>query len=406
MLRIKIIPMMRVSMSRLHSVFVGFVFCFIFVGCSEINPKLADTLTEKTEPQVVTAQGQSKIVDGALLQARTQAIQAAIHNASKQIKQGHSSSLVGNTKVVDEWQQEGIYQVQVLSVVSENEFCHSPYRKRIVATAFPAVKSGQISANESQDLYAGIPREINNLLMQSGDFIGTNKTTTLLYEKPNQAPELLPLDNYGGSYLQDLASESQSQFVLSGVIRSFAVENTEYVRGAGVLSQVKSAFRDVAARRGITLDVYVHDGYSSALLFQHRYSDTILGDVWIPNGYAVGSQRFQLTSAGNKITELIHMASQDIRRIFGCYPFTARILKVNKDHVVIAAGSRDKIQRGDSLVVYAADATSQQLGLADSHKTPIGMLKIESVNANYSVGKLEVPLNIRKIREGDWVKSW
>ncbi len=385
------------------------IFLFsLLSACTQIQPDLAPQIIQSSpEPQVITAEGQALIQHGSLLEARTQAIQLAINNAARQLNLPNGSkSLVGNTKVVDEWQQEGIYNVQILTVVSENDYCHSPFRKRIVATGFPVVKPDQISSNESQDLYAGIPREINNLLMQSGDFIGVNRTTTSLYSQPQLAPELLPLDNYGGSYLLDLAIENQAQFVLSGVIRNFAVENTEYVRGAGVLSHVKSAFRDVAARRGVTLDVYLHDGYSGALLFQHRYADTILGDVWIPNGYAVGSERFQLTSAGNKITDLIHMASDDIRRIFGCYPFTARILKVNRDNIIIAAGSRDKVQTGDTLVVYAADQTSQQLGMADSHKSPIGMVNIINVNADFSVGKLEIPHNIRKIRVGDWVKSW
>ncbi len=385
--------------------------CFLLLlqGCStnvfkQPNPAGDESVSEL---QVITSEGQAVIARGAILQARRQAIQAAINNAAAQKGVNTTSRmLVSNTKVVDEWQRGDVYHVQILSMVSENQFCHSPYKKRVVATAFPLVTSGQISGNESQDLYSGIPREMMNQLMETGDFIGRNKTRTVLYSRPDMAPEIVPEDQYNGSSIINIATETGSQFVLSGVIRDFEVESTEYVRGAGILAQIKSAVRDVVARRGITLDVYVHDGYSGALLFQHRYSDSILGDVWIPAGYSVGSERFNATSAGNKINNIIQMASQDIRRVFGCYPFTARVVKVDDDQIVIAAGSQDKLKPGDTLIVYNSSLVTHGLGQSGTNKAPLGMLKISEVSPLYSTATLEVPVDIRKIRVGDWVKSW
>jgi flagellar assembly FlgT-like protein len=385
--------------------------CLLQVSCSGNNNKTetdaADSVTVESDNAVVSATGQAVIINGAVLEARRNAIQNAIESAmAKTSRVGSDVSLVANTKIVDEWQEQGRYLVQVLSVVTEGDFCKSPYRKRIVATAFPAVTSGQIAGTESQDLYGGIPREINNLLMESGDFIGRNQTDISLYSRPDQAPEIARSDAYSGSSIINIARQNDAQFVLSGVIRDFEVESTEYIRGAGFLAQIKSAFRDVVARRGITLDIYVHDGYTGALLFQHRYSDSILGDVWIPNGYSVGSERFNSTSAGNKINAIIRMASDDIRRIFGCYPFMARVVKVDSGGVVIAAGTQDKVRRGDNLVIYAASKATSGLGIPETNKEAIGMIKIDSVNAGYAVGKLEVPIGIRRVRVGDWVKSW
>ncbi len=385
-----------------------FGFCLLLQGCASVTGS-SGTANKESSPaaRVLSAEGQAAITEGAILQARRQAIQTAIRNAAAQA--GHNTTtqaLISNTKVVDEWQEDKVYHVQILAVLSETQLCNAPYRKRIVATAFPIVTSGQISGNESQDLYGGIPREINNLLMQSGDFIGRNKTDTSLYSRPDLAPEIMQADDYFGSSIVNVASEAESQFVLSGVIRDFEVESTEYVRGAGILAQIKSSFREVIARRGVTIDVYVHDGLTGALLFQHRYSDSILGDVWIPNGYSVGSERFRSTPAGNKISGIIEMASEDIRRLFGCYPFAARVVKVDNDRIVVAAGSQDKIESGDNFVVYAANTVTHGLGQTGGDKEPIGMVKIESVNAGFSVGKLEVPLTVRRVRVGDWIKSW
>ncbi|WP_305907361.1 flagella assembly protein FlgT middle domain-containing protein [Methylomarinum sp. Ch1-1] len=377
-------------------------------GCASTTPgsSAVSGNDDQSKAKVFSAEGQAAIVDSDVFQARRQAIQTAINNVAAQAGHGNVDVLTSNTKVVDEWREGRAYHVQVLAKLSENQACQAPYRKRIVATAFPIVTSGQISGNESQDIYGGIPREINNLLLESGDFIARNKTDISLYSRPDLAPEIMRADDYFGSSIINVARQAEAQFVLSGVIRDFEVESGEYIRGAGVFAQIKSAFREVVARRGITLDVYVHDGFSGALLFQHRYSDSILGDVWIPSGYSVGSERFKSTPAGNKITAIIEMASEDIRRLFSCYPFAARVVKVDNDRIVIAAGSQDKIQRGDNLVVYAADSATHGLGVSGTNKESIGMVKIDSVNAAFAVGRLAPPLTIRKVRVGDWVKSW
>ena len=375
-------------------------------GCAGLTQQSDQQPVEK-QAKVVTTEGQAVIQKGALIEARVQAIQVAIRKAvSLGGVEQNPSHLVANTKVVDEWQENGRYHVQIVTVISNDAFCQPPYKKRIVATAFPLVTTGQISGNESQDLYSGIPREIMNQLMESGDFIGRNQTRTVLYSRPDLAPEIVSDSDYGDSTILDLARQNNSQFVLSGVIRDFEVESTEYVRGAGILAQIKSAVRDVVARRGITIDIYVHDGLSGSLLFQHRYSDSILGDVWIPSGYAVGSERFKATPAGQKISQIIQSASDDIRRVFGCYPFTARVVKIENNQVVIAAGAQDKLKPGDTLVVYAGSRLMQGLGQPGSQKEPIGLLKLESINAMFASGRMEIPIKIRKVKAGDWVKSW
>jgi len=388
---------------------VIFLSFLLLQACANNSPDKAtlNAETVKQDARVLTAEGQAVITRGQMLLARRKAVESAIKHAALQA--GHKTTtnlLIGSTKVVDEWREGNVYHVQVLALLSEAPFCKAPYKKRIVATAFPAVTSGQISGNESQDLYSGIPREITNLLMESGDFTGYNKTNIVLYSRPGVAPEIISESDYGSSSIIDIAREAGAQFVLSGVIRDFAFESTEYVRGAGILAQIKAAARDVIARRGVTLDVYIHDGFSGALLFQHRYSDSILGDVWIPSGYSVGSERFNATPAGNKMNTIIHLVSQDIRRVFGCYPFSARVVKVENDHIVIAAGSQDKLKRGDKLVVYTASAETQELGLTGTNKEPVGMLEIDNVNVMFSTGTLDAPSSIRKVRVGDWVKNW
>jgi len=352
--------------------------------------------------RAITVEGQAPIKKGAKLLARKQAFRSAIRNVSIEAGSLYSSeAILGSTKVVDEWIVDNTYHLQVLAVLSEGQVCNSPYRKRIVATGFPGVVSGQISANETQDLYSGIPREMMNILMESGGFIGKNETHTILYSRPDMAPEIIDESGYQDSIVIQMAQEYGAQFVLSGVIRDFEVESTEYIRGAGFFSQAKAMMRDFVARRGVSIDVYVHDGLSGALLFQHRYTDTVVGDVWIPTGYTVGSERFKATPSGHKISKLIQLASKDIGHLFSCYPFSSTVLKVENNKVYIAANAQDKLRPGDNLVVYAV-----KRGAAMQANELIGVINIQDVQAGFSVGEMELTSDLRKIKPGDLVKSW
>ena len=390
-------------MSTMKLMFKVFFFSSLFFiqSCAKPTSEVSG-FDERAVNQAITVQGQANIKHGAKLLARKQAFQDAIRNAS--IEAGgkiSSETLLGSTKVVDEWIADDIYYLQVLSVISEGQICNSPYRKKIVATGFPIATSGQVNGNETQDLYSGIPREIMNILMESGDFIGQNETHTVMYSRPDMAPEILESSGYQDSVVIQMAQEHGAQFVLSGVIRDLEVESTEYVRGAGFFAQMKSLMRDFMARRGVGIDVYVHDGLTGALAFQHRYTDTVIGDVWVPSGYTVGSERFKATPTGHKISKIIQLASKDIRQLFACYPFSAKVIKVENKNIYISAGAQDKLKRGDSLAVYA---TNSNEGMQE--KRLIGVVNIRDVQANFSVGEMEIISDARKIKAGDFVKSW
>ncbi len=350
-----------------------------------------------------TVQGSAPIIAGDVAQARQAAIDDAIGNASATLRENNASStLISNIKVVDEWRDGDVYHVQAVSVLSDKQVCASPYRKKLVATAFPSMTPDQIAGTESQDLYSGIPREIGNRLMESGDFIVRNLTHHFLYDRPELAPELPANAGLPNATILNIARQYDAQFVLSGVIRDFKIESTDYVRGSGVMAQFKWAMRDVMARRGIGIDVFVHDGYTGALLFQRRYTDSILGDVTLPSGYTVGSERFESTPAGHKISEIIHQASDDIRQLFGCYPFSARVTRVdNGKHIVIAAGAQDKIKIGDRLKVYSAGFShSAGMGFSDE----LGVMIITEVGPTMATGNLEGQGGV--VRPGDWVRSY
>ncbi len=393
--------------SRITAILLGLGLALILSGCSSLESQTSDQDATLNLPQqrVITAQGEAPVTPGAEMLARKQALQSALRHIAVQAGAGLTqTTLMGSTKIVDEWRDEGIYRVQVLATLTtgdNGESCHSPFRKNVLATGFPIVTSGQISANESQDLYSGIPREINNLVLESGEFNGVNETHAVLYDSPDMAPQITQTSGYYDSLIVQMAQQHGAQFVLSGVIRDLEIESTQYTRGAGALAGIKSMMRDLISRRGVGLDVYIHDGLTGALVFQHRYSDSVVGDVWIPSGYTVGSERFRATPTGQKITEMIHQAAQDIRQLLSCYPLTTQVIRVDGENVFLAAGAQAKLRPGDSLVIYAKNHLS---GIKLEQE--IGIIKLTQVQSDFSVGRMEVLSDVRQIRPGDLARSW
>lgn len=397
--------------------------CLLTQSCAAVQPQA------NPDVKVVTAEGQAAINKSAPLLAKKQALQDAIRQASMQGSVNvHSQTLidqnnvsidavsmrtaaaVNNTKILKEWTTDNIYHVIAMVELSADNSCSPHYRKRIIATGFPLAKPEQLSAHETQDLYTGIPRELNNLLMESGNFITSSSANINLYPRPDLAPELQDRTAYRPSKLMQIAASNGVQFVLSGVIRDLDVESTEYTSGAGPLAFARSLAREVIGRRGIGIDVYVHDGFTGALIFQQRYVDTVIGDVWIPSSYTVGSERFNTTSTGEKITQIIEQASTDINQALSCYPFTTRIIEVKDNQVFIDAGAQERLNIGDQLVVYTS--TGEDLNLdggmsfVGRDKQPAGVLTIINITPRYAIGRLEVPARELGIRVGDWVKSW
>lgn len=375
----------------------------LLTACAAEKEPIPDIQTTLTS-QSASTHGQAVIGDTGLERARQAAINDAIFNLSAQLKQSGATTQSADIKIVDEWQQDGSFHVQAVAVLDDKaQECRPTYRKRLLATAFPAMNTEQISGADSQDLYSGIPREIGNRLMEGGDFIVRNLSNVSLYQNPKLAPEVTRPDlSSGPPVLQVLAKQQNVQFILAGVIRDFKIESGEYVRGSGILAFLKSSVRDFVARRSIGIDVYVYDGFTGAVLFQQRYSDSILGDVSLPAGYSVGSDRFLATPAGHKISKIIAQATTDIQQFLACYPLAVRVAEVDQRRIVIAAGAQDKIRIGDKFMLYrAAEPASSGLGF----NQPSGILVIREVGASMAAGQLEGEFSSGLIRAGDWARS-
>jgi len=150
-------------------------------------------------------------------------------------------------------------------------------------------------------------------------------------------------------------------------------------------------------------DLPAHYSFSSVMF------DDVMGDVWIPETYTVGSERFNATSTGEKIAEIIDQASRDIRESLSRYPLVTRIIEIKDDDVFIDAGEQENLDIGDELEVYSAtgDHFNLDAGVSFMGKDhePAGVLTIRNITPRYAIGSLEDPASELGVKVGDWVKS-
>jgi hypothetical protein len=66
-----------------------------------------------------------------------------------------------------------------------------------------------------------------------------------------------------------------------------------------------------------------------------------LAYIRIPKDVMVGSEAFNNTDTGNKITKIINQSVKDIQESLNCYPFYTRILKIEDNKIFIDAGAQE-----------------------------------------------------------------
>lgn len=393
-------------------------FKVIIVGLILSVPACA-TAPVQTMPkpmQPIITEGQANIINGSVALAKKQALQAAVLKASSQaatpvpiqqdVVSRRSPKNSTHTQILDERVAGNVVKVRAKTTVVPNASCSPMLRKSLVVTAFPLTQSAQIAAAESNDLYRGIPRELNKLLSESPGFIGHDATQIALNAQPqsvidslNQAVDVMALAKAHGA-----------QLVLSGAIADMQIESGDYMAGSGPMGMAKSVLHDIWSKRSMGLEVLVQDGLTGATLLKQSYQAIAEGDVWLPANMVVGSAGFKATASGAKIMGLIQRASEDIQHALNCYPFAARITQIDGDSITIEAGSDAKLQVGDQLVVYAEGKKNARPtrggGYAAYDRQPVGMMTLNAIRAQYAIGYLDVSSVKVGLKVGDWAKSW
>ncbi len=363
------------------------------------------------------AQGADNYVGTAAIDAEiAQARQAALADAEAQAAEQEGMQIRSDTtqegdqitlhtgptprlRVIEEWRDGDLYHVRA-ERDGANGGCGPQYRKRIAATAFPLLHPDQVYSNGIHGFEVGIPHELLHRLAASGNFLSRGVEAITLYDANALAPEGISQGSYGRSRLLEHADRVGADLILSGVVRDLGLEVSRF--------QLPYVGRIGSSDRRVEIDLFIHDGHTGALLLRHHYAEEASGEVMLDRQIPFASAAFYRTDLGHSFDAIFDRAVQEVQERLHCLPFTARVLRVSGDEVVIDAGADTRIQVGDELIAHATrrdqlfDSGARSRG---PEREPQGSVQVVDVQADYSVAQLNGATALNRLQAGDLVST-
>ncbi|CAN5797366.1 hypothetical protein BH11PSE12_BH11PSE12_02780 [soil metagenome] len=266
------------------------------------------------------------------------------------------------------------------------------FRKKIVATAFAVNQPSQVA--DIDDIAQGFPRELISSLEKSRQFVTRHSPHLLSFTYQQEAP--------GIKLIQQVAAENDSQFVIAGEIRN-----------AGQRIEKKYFGLWETRKRHIEIAFAIYDGQSGSLLSRHQLQRQAEDQASVGRNKPFGSAVFFATGYGQVIASLLEEATQLIAQDLAPFPVMAKIIKVNKNQIVLDTGATSAIATGDLATVVVAgnnlplsglQAYQSRPTLYGNAQTSLGKATIVQVQYLFSVAELAADIRPGDVNVGDFVR--
>jgi hypothetical protein len=377
---------------------------------------------------VVEVEGQAPIT-GAVNHARQQALEDAMRQASlraeahvvstqlmsKGAMQQDDISLksqakVKNVEVLWEDSRNGIYSVAIRADVKPVQMCQSQgnnLRKAVAITGFGLVSPKQTSLGQLHNIEQDLARVFINTLNDSGQMHALDASHIGLYAKPAYAPSSQNQQSHLTTSMT-LAQNLGAQYIVSGIVRGLdtlstvadkAIEEDSWLSLVGLASE--------PAQRQFVMDVFVHDGFSGALIFSNSYSTQGKWNLDRMANVRFASPAFWQSQYGGAVRNLLAGAIDDVAMSLRCQPFMAKIIKTEGKRLHIEALAGAGIRPGDKFSIYRS-GTFYNLDLEPRIELTNTDMKatVMQVQPQFIVADLAMSAQQLSIQRDDIVIAW
>ena len=372
----------------------------------------------------IDAVGEAVIYDNDIADARYRATQQAIKQAvlesgsrvkvSDEMTNGEvtsnvairSSGRVQRAKILSEEQNGNFLKVVARIEVTEDSQCStgptSYYRKTVGVTGFELQVPQQAQLGAINNIARELPKHLADEINKQGYLKALTATNIAIYPDLINAPSST---NYDGSLtnLTRISEQLGVQYIISGVIRDIG---ELYQRRPNDKTNTE-ALPNEDKERNFVVDIYLYDGFSGALLFEHRYSEIGKWDIADNRRVGFGSAKFWTINYGKVVQQALKESALDTSEQLRCQPFIANIFRTEGNRIHIAAGSIAGIKPGDTFNVYRRYEVFNQLQSAQTQLNNANIsVTIKQVQPNFSVGELVVDSHILNVQQQDVVIAW
>lgn len=378
----------------------------------------------------VEAEGQAIIVNNNLSVAREAAIQSASRQASMQAAVYVSSSQlvrdgilevddmqittlgkVENIKILSERKSGNILTVRISAEVIIDEGCsngsNNKYLKSVAITAFPLLHPAQANLGALGDSSWEMPNQLAAKLSSRGALRLLKATHLNIYPVLKNAASR-QLDDGTLTSVAANANHLETQFIVSGVIRNMAMADPRTHAEKNYFADLynKLDYRSRKHLRSFEVDIFIHDGFSGALLLEKRYQTQ---GIWnLPSNLKTGfnSAAFSNQEYGQSVSKLMTEIVTEVAEDLRCRPFSARITRTDNNRIWFNAGVDSGIKTGDKFNVLHRST------FYDSQMRPIHQLShtqrtlvVDEVQPSFIKGHLINIAQHQNILPGDIVTS-
>ncbi|BCE00265.1 flagellar assembly protein T N-terminal domain-containing protein [Marinicellulosiphila megalodicopiae] len=378
----------------------------------------------------VEAQGMAAIELNQLQSAKNRAYRDALANASLQVNANikgsqilenssisvnsltvNSSAKIEEVQILEQYESNGVYIVSIRAKVAKAQYCHTHvannYSKSVAITGFELIDPKQTTLGHLGNVDQQLASAISNQLNQSGKVQALNANHLKINPNIQTAPS-----NFNAqlqlTQSQDAATMLGTQYVVSGVIRDLSMDNQDapYARKWDkLLSKVKIS--KASRTRHFVFDLYVHDGYSGALLFQSRYSAQGIWNIKHNKKVGFATGVFNKTDYGQQVTALISKASDDIAQVIACQPYVVKIENTKQNLLYLDAGAQSGLRPGDAVSVYKTSQIFDRDQNAQWQLTDTKVMAvIKQVQPHFAIAELPMDARQLNIQMDDVIFAW
>nr|WP_246480495.1 flagella assembly protein FlgT [Motiliproteus sediminis] len=313
-----------------------------------------------------------------------------------------------NIRVLSEQIEGDQLQVKIRAEVDTDETCAATaagqqYLKSAAVAGFPIAQPSQAAIGDLSAASSQIAAQLTARIGSRDHLRALDASYLNVHTNPATASSR---QTGNGSLTDALPAfrDLDVQFIVSGIVRDLSMYQPEKDNEGNVLRvwYDQLDYRGRQHLRNFALDVFIHDGFTGALLFSRSYR---VGGLWNSDRHTKTgfmTPAFLATDYGQKVRQLLTRISADLDSAVRCEPFSTRIVSTDGNRITFNAGSVTGIRPGDTLRVYRRstlfDPQNQpHIRLEDTRAS----LVVNEVHPLFATGNLSQPANSLNIQQDD-----
>jgi len=320
-----------------------------------------------------------------------------------------SQARVNRSVVQDEYIWKGMLHLLMNVEVDAVPVCPNSqangYKKKVVVLGFSIQSPEQTRLGAIHNANRGLASALNRALQTQGSLVVFESSQYRLYDEVVNAPSRY-LERKMLTKAANFAKQMGAQFVVSGVIRDMGVED-ESAFNNSYWAKIRRFGRRANQKRRFSAELFVHDGFSGAIVWQRSFSVTANWTQDAQQTVGFGTPTFWANEYGQAVSGLVDKMAFMIDEQLKCQPFMTRISRIEGKTLHFSSGASSGIRPGDTLSLYRTSSFQdadmfKQVELANV-KTA---LTVSQVHPGFSSGALTIDPGRLNIQEDDLLVAW